>query len=270
MSPTDPPEARGPVVFVVGDSTASVYEHAIRPRAGWGQALPLLMGQGARTFDYAWSGASSKSFHDAGKFDVVLDLMQPGDVLLISFGHNDSKTEDPDRGTNPDTTYREYLTRYVDGASEQGGTPVLVTPVERRRFDDAGRARDTHGAYPRAMRELAETLEVPLVDLTASSKALWQQLGPEGTLEHFMHLAPGSHPQHPDGAQDDTHFQAAGALAVARLVARGLVERGIVGGSWFTRLEQEIDPLGELHWPSERPLGDARIVAVGPGHLRRR
>ncbi|GAA4918639.1 pectinesterase family protein [Nesterenkonia rhizosphaerae] len=256
---------REPVVFVVGDSTASVYEHAARPRTGWGQALPLLMGKGVRTFDYAWSGASSKSFYDNGKLDVVLDLMQPGDVLLISFGHNDSKTDDPERGTLPDSTFKQYLTRYVDGARAQGASPVLVTPVERRRFDSSGQAGSTHGEYPRAMAELAVQLQVPLVDLTEKSRALWQQLGPEATKQHFMHLAPGQHPQYPQGAEDNTHFQAAGALAVARLVADALVDQGIVRGAWFSQRGALIDPLHAVHWPAERTIDDANILTVGPG-----
>ncbi|GAB3192848.1 hypothetical protein [Nesterenkonia suensis] len=75
----------------------------------------------------------------------------------------------------------------------------------------------------------------------------------------------GAHPQHPDGAEDNTHFQVAGALTVARLVAQSLVDHGVVRGSWFTRLEREIDPRAELYWPSERPIDDARILRVGPG-----
>ncbi|WP_309081704.1 pectinesterase family protein [Zhihengliuella sp.] len=255
---------RDPVVFVVGDSTASAYEHGLRPRTGWGQALPLLTGGKASVFDYAWSGASSKSFADAGKLDTVLPLMQPGDTLLISFGHNDSKTTDPNRGTDPDTTYKEYLTRYIDGAHSRGADPVLVTPVERRRFDAAGNARTSHSEYPRAMRELAEATGTPLVDLTELSLRLWQQLGPEGTLSHFLHLAPGEHPQFPDGSEDNTHFHAVGALAVARLVARDLVAQGITPGSWFTRLDMEIDPLTETYWPPERPVDEVRILDVGP------
>ncbi|GHD10835.1 pectinesterase family protein [Zhihengliuella salsuginis] len=254
-----------PVVFVVGDSTASAYEHDLRPRTGWGQALALLTGKKASVFDYAWSGASSKSFADAGKLDTVLSLMQAGDTLLISFGHNDEKVSDPDRGTDPDTTYKEYLTRYIDGARAAGGQPVLATPVERRRFDSAGNSRTSHGEYPRAMRELAAATGTPIVDLTELSLQLWQQLGPEGTLSHFLHLEPGVHPQYPDGREDNTHFHAVGALAVARLVARDLVGQGITPGSWFTRLDAEVDPLAETYWPPERPVDEVRMIDVGPG-----
>ena len=192
----DPAKPRTkPVIFVVGDSTSSAYQQSERPRAGWGQALPLLLGPQATVFDNAWSGASSKSFADAGKLDRVMSLIQPGDYLLISFGHNDEKVTDPARGTLPDSTFKEYLSRYVDGAKARGGKPVLVTSVERRRFDSFGIAQDSHGAYPQAVRELAAASGTPLVDLTVSSKELWQQLGPEGTTEHFLFLAPGEHPQ---------------------------------------------------------------------------
>ncbi|TAP43245.1 pectinesterase family protein [Arthrobacter sp. S39] len=262
----DPAKPRTkPVIFVVGDSTSSAYQQSERPRAGWGQALPLLLGPQATVFDYAWSGASSKSFADAGKLDRVLALLQPGDYLLISFGHNDEKVADPARGTLPDTTFKEYLSRYVDGPKARGGKPVLVTSVERRRFDSSGNAQDSHGAYPQAVRELAAASGTPLVDLTVSSKELWQQLGPEGTKEHFLFLAPGEHPQYPQGAEDNTHFQATGALAVARLVARELQSKQIVPPGYFLNLDAGIEPLLGMYWPAERPIDVPVTLDVGPG-----
>jgi len=254
-----------PVIFVVGDSTSSAYQQPERPRAGWGQALPLLLGPQATVFDYAWSGASSKSFADAGLLDRVLALMQPGDYLLISFGHNDEKVADPARGTLPDSTFKEYLGRYIDGARARGGTPVLATPVERRRFDASGNAKDSHGEYPRAVRELAAASGTALVDLTASSKQLWQELGPEGTKSRFLFLAPGQHPQYPQGSEDNTHFQALGAVEVARLVARELQSKQIVPPGYFLNIDAGTDPLLEMYWPSERPVDLPVTLDVGPG-----
>jgi pectinesterase len=262
----DPAKPRTkPVIFVVGDSTSSAYQQSERPRAGWGQALPLLLGPQATVFDYAWSGASSKSFADAGLLDRVLALMQPGDYLLISFGHNDEKVSDPSRGTLPDSTYKEYLGRYIDGARARGGKPVLVTSVERRRFDSFGNAQDSHGAYPQAVRELASATGTPLVDLTASSKELWQQLGPEGTKGQFLFLAPGEYPQYPQGSEDNTHFQAAGAISVARLVARELQQKEIVPPGYFLNIDADPDPLIAMFWPSERPVDVPATLDVGPG-----
>ncbi|MDQ0925847.1 pectinesterase [Pseudarthrobacter sp. W1I19] len=258
-----------PVIFVVGDSTSSAYQHSERPRAGWGQALPLLLGPQAGVFDYAWSGASSKSFADAGLLDEVLDMMQPGDYLLISFGHNDEKVGDPARGTDPQTTFKEYLQKYLDGAAGRGARAVLVTPVERRRFSPLGIAQDSHGAYPQAVRELAAATGTPLVDLTASSKALWQELGAEGTKTHFLHTAPGQYPQYPDGVADNTHFQAAGALAVARLVATELQAQQTIPPGYFQHVDAALDPLAGIYWPSERPVDKPLVLEVGQGQAFR-
>jgi pectinesterase len=263
---TVPPQARTkPVIFVVGDSTSSAYQHSERPRAGWGQALPLLLGPQADVFDYAWSGASSKSFADAGLLDEVVALLQPGDYLLISFGHNDEKVEDPARGTDPQTTFKEYLQKYIDGAADRGTKAVLVTPVERRRFSALGVAQDSHGAYPQAVRELAAATGTPLVDLTASSKDLWQKLGAEGTKSHFLYASPGQYPQYPQGVTDNTHFQAEGALAVARLVASELRTQQTLPPGYFQHLDAGLDALTGIYWPTERPVDKPTVLDVGRG-----
>src|SRR5690348_13819247 len=164
-------------VFVAGDSTAAVWPASTKPKAGWGQALaPFLDLRRAQVDDEALSGASSKSFIEVGLLDKILAAIGPGDYLLISFGHNDEKTDD--RHTDPYTTYQQYLTRYIDGARAHGAHPVLVTPVERRRFDASGHAVASHGDYPAAMRALGAATEVPVVDLTTLSMRLWDQLGP--------------------------------------------------------------------------------------------
>lgn len=254
-----------PVIFVVGDSTSSAYQHSERPRAGWGQSLPLLLGPQATVFDYAWSGASSKSYADAGLLGEVAGALQAGDYLLISFGHNDEKVEDPARGTDPQTTFKDYLRKYLDAAAGAGAKAVLVTPVERRRFSPLGIAQETHGAYPEAVRELAAAAGVPLVDLTSSSKDLWQRLGPDGTTSHFLHASPGQYPQYPDGVTDNTHFQATGALAVAKLVAAALAEQRIMPPGWFQHPGTPLDPLTGIYWPSERPVDKPLVLNVGRG-----
>lgn len=266
LQANEPPLDRPhPVIFVVGDSTSAAYQHSERPRAGWGQALPLLLGPQSGVFDYAWSGASSKSFADAGLLDEVVAMLQPGDYLLISFGHNDEKVQDPARGTDPQTTFKEYLQKYIDGARGSGAKPVLVTPVERRRFSALGVAQDSHGSYPQAVRELAAVTQTPLVDLSASSKELWQQLGPEGTKNHFLYADPGRYPQYPDGVADNTHFQAEGAFAVAKLVASELQAQQAVPPGYFQHLNDRLDPMQGIHWPSERPVDKPLVLEVGPG-----
>jgi pectin methylesterase-like acyl-CoA thioesterase/lysophospholipase L1-like esterase len=249
------PDAAGRpfTVYVAGDSTASVYATDTEPRTGWGQALPVFTTRRVTVDDRALSGASSKSYADAGLLDHILDRLRPGDRLLVSFGHNDEKTTDPARGTDPYTTFQAHLRLYLDGARQRGAHPVLVTPVERRRFDADGNAYASHGDYPAATRDLARAEGVPLIDLTALSMTLWQRLGPEGTKDCFLWLDPGVHPNYPAGVSDNTHFKAHGAIEVARLVARALeAERLLPRGALYGLGRQVHDE--EVEWPPELPV----------------
>ncbi|WP_211116359.1 pectinesterase family protein [Glycomyces buryatensis] len=233
-------------VYVSGDSTASAYAEAREPRVGWGQALPVFTGQRVEVDNRGWSGASSKSYADAGVLDAVGAQLRPGDWFLISFGHNDQKVDDPDRGTDPWTTYQQYLRTYVETARLRQAHPVLVTSVERRRFRD-GHAYESLGEYPEAMKDLADKEGVPLVDLHALSLALWEQVGEEASKDHFLWLDAG-HPNYPDGIADNTHFQARGAIEVARLIAKEADRQSLLPtGSWAD-LDRDV-PEEEIDWP---------------------
>src|SRR3954463_4381797 len=236
-------------VYVAGDSTAATYATADVPRAGWGQALPVFLRPQISVVNAALSGASSKSFADLGRLDLILAAIRPGDVLLVSFGHNDEKIDDPARYTTPYGTFQDYLRRYLDGARARRAHPVLVTPVERRPFTADGVAYLSHGDYPDAMRALATETDTPLIDLTALSFALWGRLGPEATKDYFLWLDPGESPNYPDGVSDNTHFQAHGAIEVARLV----VEAGCdIPGRDPHALHDANIPDDVLVWPATR------------------
>lgn len=215
-------------VYLAGDSTVSNYEDSLAPRAGWGQVFERFFDDKIVVKNEASSGRSSKSFIDEGRLDSILNQIEKGDYLFIQFGHNDEKLEDPTRYTDPSTTYKSYLKQYIDGAREKGAKPVLVTPVERRRFTADGIARDSHGEYPAAMKELGQEENIPVIDLTAKSKALFQKLGPEGTKDIFLWLNPGENVNYPNGVQDNTHFQEAGAEQIAQLVLEGITENHLV------------------------------------------
>ncbi|PVE13823.1 rhamnogalacturonan acetylesterase [Streptomyces scopuliridis] len=237
-------------VYIAGDSTAADKYVGAAPEAGWGMALPFFLGKGLVVANHAVNGRSSKSFIDEGRLAPILDAIRPGDLLLVQFGHNDEKTADPTRHTEPWTTYQEYLRQYVRGAGQRGARSVLLTSVERRRFDAAGNALPTHGDYPAAMRALAAKERVPLLDIQTASLALWQRLGAEGTLAYFNWLQPGESPNYPDGVSDNTHFRPPGAIAVARLVARALRDERVLAPGELRRLDEEI-PESWLIWQQD-------------------
>lgn len=244
----EPGRKRHPsTVFVSGDSTGATWPASAAPKAGWGQALPVFLDPRRQLVEnFALSGASSKSFIEAGLLDTILAAIRPGDHLLISFGHNDEKTDA--RHTDPFTTYQEYLTRYIDGARARGARPVLATPVERRRFTADGHAYESHGDYPRAMRELGAATRVPVIDLTALSLALWERLGVEETKNYFLWLDPAENPNYPAGSADNTHFQAHGAIELARVIVSALVDQHVLCPDDTTRLRHPV-PDSALNWP---------------------
>ncbi|UXY19090.1 rhamnogalacturonan acetylesterase [Streptomyces cynarae] len=226
-------------LYIAGDSTAAQKYADAAPETGWGMALPFFLREGLAVADHAVNGRSSKSFVDEGRLAAVLSVIRPGDLLLIQFGHNDEKTADPARYTEPWTTYQDYLRLYIDGARAHGARPVLATPVERRKFDADGNAVPTHGDYPAAMRALAEDERVALLDIEALSLALWQRLGVEETKKYFNWTAT---------EQDNTHFNPPGAIAVARLVAGELLHRHVLAPRDVRRLGEEI-PESWITWP---------------------
>ena len=208
-------------VVITGDSTASDYPADRAPRTGWGQAL--ASGFDLEVRNHARPGASTRSFIDLGLFDAAITDLRSGDVLLICFGHNDPKPDE--RYSSPDD-FVSHLRLFLIAARDRGATPVLLTPIERRRF--AGNELETtHGEYPDRVRAVARDEDVALIDLTRETHALWQSQGREGSKLSFLWLTPGSWPGYPEGEQDDTHLSAVGAALVAALVAEGLVEVGI-------------------------------------------
>ncbi|MEI5036323.1 rhamnogalacturonan acetylesterase [Streptomyces sp. S1A(2023)] len=234
-------------IHIAGDSTAAAKHPDAAPETGWGMALPFFLADRLRVANHAVNGRSSRSFFDEGRLNALLAGVQPGDLVLIQFGHNDQKTEDPARGTDPYTTYQDYLRRYVKGARARRARPVFVTSVERRRFAADGTARPTLGEYPAAMRALAAEEDVPLVDVQALSLARWQELGPDGTEACFLWLDPGDSPNYPDGAQDNTHFRPVGAIEVARLTAGALLGEDVLAPRDLRRLDDRV-PAEWITW----------------------
>lgn len=209
----------------VGDSTVAFNFADTFPQTGMGQAFDRYCKREYRVYDFAKNGASSKSFYDAGRFEPAEALLEKGDFLFIQFGHNDNKPK-PDRHTDPYTTYQEYLMKYVNAAREKEAQPVLITPLSRRLFTPEGTIENSHAEYPAAVIALGEREQIPVIDLTASSKALYEQTGEQESRKWFMYFPEGKYENYPEGKKDNTHLHYEGAVKMASLVAQGLKALG--------------------------------------------
>ncbi len=223
-----------PQIFMVGDSTmADKPTDPPNPEHGWGQALPEFFRDPAMIVNRAQNGRSTKSFIDEGRWQAVTAALRPGDWVIIQFGHNDEKAEDPTRYAAPHGAYEQNLRRFVRETRDRGGHPVLCTPVMRRRWDDQGRLVDLHGDYPAVVRQVAREENVPLLDLHLVTRDLIEEHGVEGSKKLFLWIPPGTYARRPEGWRDDTHFSAYGARRVAALAVQEMLRLQLPLIAWL-------------------------------------
>lgn len=199
---SNPPTIR---VVLVGDST-------VAEQSGWGPGFRRLAKDGGEVVNMAANGRSSKSFIDEGLWAKALDAR--GRYYVIQFGHNDEPGKGPERETDPKTTYRAFMARYVDEARAIGAIPILVTSLVRRIYNPDGTIKTTQTPYVEAVRALASEKHAPLVDLHAISLADAENAGDDVWADLS--------PRDDKGDVDRTHLNAKGSDVVGRMVAEGL------------------------------------------------
>ena len=238
-------------VHTIGDSTMSSYSPAATPKRGWGMYLQAFFNpDSVEVNNRGKSGASTRTFYETDAlWPSVKEQFRSGDYLIIQFAHNDEKCKGEDvyvenerlraegkdtltdmRGTEPNTTYKEYLFKFINEARSYGVTPIMMAPICRAYFkegkiNDEGRhklpgtkelsskeaARVLRPAgtfdkdYVRCMQEVADDMHVPFLDMTAASQDLYERLGKDYCMEHYFNCG------------DKTHTSAEGGMAVATL-----------------------------------------------------
>lgn len=191
-------------IVLVGDST-------VNDEGGWGPGFRDTLGPKAEVINLALNGRSSKSFRDEGRWDPALAAKPK--YLLLQFGHNDGPGKGPERETDPRTTFRANLARFIDEARAAGAEPILVTSIVRRVFLPDGKVkRDSLVPYVEATRVVAADKKIPLLDLYALTLAQAEQLGPDGCADIDARTA--------DGKRDTTHLGPRGRQTIGEMAAR--------------------------------------------------
>jgi lysophospholipase L1-like esterase len=204
-------------IFLVGDST--VCDQPGDPYTGWGQQLPQYLRKGVSVANYADSGESTVTYlGNPQLWATVQPQIRRGDLVLVQLAHNDKTTDE--------ATYRANLETLVAGVREKGGQPVLVTPIVRRWFNTDGTLNNgtallVNGLgvnHPEIVREVAAAEDVPLIDLTAKTKAVVESLGVEGSKALYLY----------NEKRDNTHTSVHGATVYAGLVRDELLAQHLV------------------------------------------
>lgn len=203
-------------VFLAGDSTISIKEPRVYPETGWGMPFVHFFDSTVKIENRAKNGRSTRTFISEGHWDALIKDVQEGDYVFIQFGHNDESPDKVDRYTTP-AQYRINILRFITETRAKKATPVLLTPVSRRKFKE-GRAIETHEVYSKLVREIAEEQKAAFIDLDKKSQELYQEMGEEHSKLLFLQLDSAEHPNYPLGKIDNTHFSELGARKIAQIV----------------------------------------------------
>ncbi len=234
-------KAAVPTVFLMGDST--VCDQPAEPWNSWGQMLPRFFKPEIAVANHSESGETVADSLRAQRLEKIFSLLKPGDYLFVQFGHNDMKS----RATNALESYKADLKKVVERTRSLGGTPVLVTSMERKN----GLEAPTLMGYPDAMREVAKDENCALIDLNAMSLVFYKALGAD--LDKAF--------------QDGTHHNNFGSYELAQCVVEGIKQDKLPLAKFFVADFKGFDPahpdsLADFQMPvspvrsSEKPLGN--------------
>ena len=226
-------QAPKPTLYVIGDSTV---------RNGSGKGSDGLWGWGSLLsahFDtvrihienHAIGGRSSRTFLTEGRWDKIMARLQPGDFVLMQFGHNDggaindtTRARGSIKGMGDETqeidnlltkkheivhSFGWYMRKYIADTKAKGATPIVCSLVPRNVWK-AGKVERGSNSYGKWAAESARLGGAFFLDLNESIARKYEAGYDEVKLK--TDFFPGDH----------THTNHAGAGFNAAVVAEGL------------------------------------------------
>lgn len=244
-----------PTIFLLGDST--VCDQSKEPYNSWGQMLPRFFKPEVAIANHAESGETYRDSLGRRRIDKIVSVMKPGDWVFMQFGHNDQKQIAAKTG-GPFTTYKEEIKKHIAMIRAFGGTPVIVSPMERRGFDEHGKVAPSLIEYANAARETADELHVAFIDLNAMSKPFYEALGAEKSAIAFAA---------PKGVVDNTHHDNYGSYELAKCIVEAIREQKLPIAKYIADDFKGFDPAhpdnpdtfdvpASGEFTNQRPLGD--------------
>ena len=218
-----------PVLFTIGDSTVKNKDNDKNGMWGWGSVIADEFNLDKISVENcAMAGRSARTFLDEGRWDKVYEALQPGDFVLIQFGHNDAgaintgKARAELRGSGEESkvflmektgkyqvvyTFGWYLRKFIMDAQEKGAIPIVLSHTPRNKWK-AGKIERNTDSFGKWTREAAEATGAYFIDLNKISADKLEKKGIEKTAAYYNH--------------DHTHTSLKGAHMNAESIAEGL------------------------------------------------
>ena len=219
-----------PVVFITGDSTVKNKDKEKDGMWGWGAVANTVFDENKiNIVNAAKAGRSCRTYLNEGRWEQVYNSLQPGDFVLIQFGHNDTGAIDAPKyraaiATGQDSchvyhlqngsyevvySFGWYLKKFIQDVREKGATPILVSLTPRNEWENGKieRRNDSYGAW---YRQVVKETGVEFVDLHNLAADFYdKKCGSKAKADKYF-------------KQDHTHTSLLGAKTNAQCVAKGL------------------------------------------------
>ena len=226
-----------PVIFLAGDSTVKNADSDEDGMWGWGSVIHELFDNNRISVEnHAMAGRSAKTFLNEGRWDKIYNALQPGDFVIIQFGHNDigdinvgkargelpgssneSKVFKMEKTGQYEVVYSFgwYLRKFIRDAQEKGAIPIVMSHTPRNKWDNGKIERNTE-SLGKWTREAAEQTGACYIDLNKITADKLEDLGLNKGLKKVNVYFKGDH----------THTSKAGARLNAKSIAEGLKAAG--------------------------------------------
>jgi lysophospholipase L1-like esterase len=263
----EPANAKLPSIILIGDSTVRNGRddgQGKGPAGQWGWGNPI-----AAYFDpakvnvvnRAVGGLSSRTYVTSGHWERTLAFVKAGDIVMMQFGHNDAAPLNDDkrargtiRGAGDEMeeidniltkkheqvhSYGWYLRKFVADIRARGATPIIVSLIPRKKWDEQGKVRRNKGDYAGWAEEVAKAEHAGFIDLNEMAARRYDELGHDAVMQLFPQTNP----------DESVHTNWAGAELNAQLVVQGLKSQGDARIVSFMKPRED-----------DRPVVDARTV----------
>lgn len=219
----------GPTVYLCGDSTMAARGANDGSTDGWGQYLGKYLN--VPVVNKAIGGRSARSFTKENRFKDVAALAKSGDIVVISFGHNDGgspRSNDNGRSNCPGTgtetcisdktgetvyTFPFYIIQASKLMLAKGATVILSSQTPKNQWaggvynDSPPRFVD----YQRLSKEAVANPGATWVDHYRAVSNMYKKLGNKAVTAFYP--------------KDNTHTSPAGAEAIAKAFVQAIAQK---------------------------------------------
>lgn len=215
-------------IYMCGDSTMQDWNSGYYPKQGMGQDFSYFFqgafidvynaGRGGTTsqtyYDNHWSQAFTKN---GVTYPAVSSLIKSGDYVFIMFGANDNGYK------TGEVNFKNSIGSMVKQTQEKGAYPILLSPIRRSNFTNSDSVYESYHAYPSYMHQVADSLNVPFIDLDTLSRNLLLSVGAYYSNHYInMFIDAGEYTTFTTNQTDNQHLQQSGANAMGRIVTEQL------------------------------------------------